>query len=177
MAPLAAAGVPLNVTVPLPLSTNVTPAGGTPLNVSAGNGKPLVVTVNELGMPARNATLAALVMAGASLTISVNACTLSAPTLFDAVNVRAWTPPIPEAGVPLNVPLLVSNDTPRGSAPPVCVIAGAGVPTAVTVKLPGTPAVNVVLLALVNEDGPFTASVNDRARLDPAALVAVKVIA
>src|SRR5262245_54279726 len=105
MPPLAAAGMPLNVPVPLPLSTNVTPAGRTPLIVRAGNGKPLVVTVNDPGLPARNAVPAALVMAGDSFTVNVNACTLSAPTPFDAVNVRACTPPVPAAGVPLNVPL------------------------------------------------------------------------
>ena len=47
---MPAAGVPLNVPVPLPLSTKVTPAGSaTPPIASAGAGNPLVVTVNDPG--------------------------------------------------------------------------------------------------------------------------------
>src|SRR5262245_1299983 len=132
MPPLAAAGVPLNVPVPVPLSTNVTPAGRTPLNVIAGGGKPLVVTVNDPAAPAMNIVLAALVIAGASFTISMNVCVAFGGMPFAAVNVRMCTPPVPAAGVPLSVPALPLNVTPIGSAPPVCVIPGVGVPVAVT---------------------------------------------
>src|SRR5262245_21138368 len=176
MPPLPAAGVPLNVPVPLPLSTNVTPAGKTPLNVIAGGGKPLVVTVNDPAAPARNVAPAALVIAGASFTINMNVCVASGGTPFVAVNVRTCTPPVPAAGVPLKVPVLLSNVTPRGSAPPVCVMPGVGVPTAVTVNERGTPTVKVVVVALVKVGPPITVSVN-LWTTDPLPLAAVNVSA
>jgi hypothetical protein len=42
-----AAGVPLSVPVPLPLSVNLTPFGKVPLSAMLGVGAPVVVTVNE----------------------------------------------------------------------------------------------------------------------------------
>ena len=85
-----AAGVPLSVPVPLPLSTNVTPAGSaTPVRVIAGAGKPVVVTVNVPGVPTVNVVELALVIAGAWFTVSVNACGALAPTVLVAVNVIA----------------------------------------------------------------------------------------
>ena len=55
-------------------------------------------------------------------------------------------PPVPAAGVPdkVAVPLPLSTKlTPLGRFP-VSLIAGAGVPVVVTVKLPSVPTVNVV---------------------------------
>ncbi len=55
----------------------------------AGAGNPLVVTVKLPGVPTVNAVAAALVMAGAWLTVSVKACTASVATPFAAVKVMA----------------------------------------------------------------------------------------
>jgi hypothetical protein len=73
------------------------------------------------------------------------------PTPLLAVKVSGYVPLVPEAGVPLSVPVpfpLSLNVTPLGSAP-VSLSEGVGVPVAVTVKLPAMPTVNVVLFALV----------------------------
>jgi hypothetical protein len=60
-----AAGVPLSVPVPFPLSAKVTPFGSVPDSVRVGAGKPVVVTINVPGPPKANDALLALVMAGA----------------------------------------------------------------------------------------------------------------
>ena len=63
MPAVPAAGVPLNVPVPLPLSTNVTPAGRlAPPRASDGGGKPVVVTVKLPGVPTRKVVVLALVI-------------------------------------------------------------------------------------------------------------------
>ena len=54
----------------------------------------------------------------------------------------------PAAGVPLNIFVMVLNETPVGSAPD-SLILGVGVPVAVTVNDPAAPTVNVVPFALV----------------------------
>src|SRR5918994_6324472 len=101
--------------------SNVTPAGRVPVTEKVGAGKPLAVTVKVPAVPATNVVVAALVMAGASFTVNVNACVLSGPTPFDAVNVSGCMPPVPAAGVPLRVPvpLPLVNVTPAGNVPPV----------------------------------------------------------
>jgi hypothetical protein len=66
--------VPESVAVPLWLSTNVTPAGSEPLRVIvmlAFVGNPVVVTVKVPAEPWLKVVLFALVIAGASLTVSV----------------------------------------------------------------------------------------------------------
>jgi len=64
--PVPAAGVPLRVPVPFPLSVNATPLGrATPPLVRADAGVPVVVTVNEPAVPTVKVVLFALVMAGA----------------------------------------------------------------------------------------------------------------
>ena len=63
--------MPLSVAVPLPLSTNDTPLGRAPLSVSAGVGKPVVVTVKLPAVPTVKVVLLALVMAGAWVTVRV----------------------------------------------------------------------------------------------------------
>ncbi len=88
MPPVPAAGVPLSVPVPSPLSTNVTPAGSVPLTVMAGGGAPMVVTVNVPGVPTVNVVVAALVNAGRPVTVSVKFCTAD-PLPLVAVNVSA----------------------------------------------------------------------------------------
>jgi len=53
------------VAVPLPRSVNVTPEGRVTVSVSAGTGYPVVVTVKLPPVPAVNAAVAKLVIAGA----------------------------------------------------------------------------------------------------------------
>jgi hypothetical protein len=57
-------------------------------------------------------------------------------------------PTVPSAGVPLRIPVTGSKDTPAGKEP-VMERVGAGEPVAVTVNVPATPLVKLVLLALV----------------------------
>jgi hypothetical protein len=69
------------------------------------------------------------------------------------------------------------NRTPPGSGP-VLVIAGAGDPVAVTVKLPGVPMVNVAAVPLVNAGATGagrTVSVKVCETGPPTPLVAVNV--
>jgi len=63
--PVPAIGVPLNVAVPLCLSTNVTPVGSAPVSVKTAVGKPIVVTVKLPAVPTVNVVLLELEMAGA----------------------------------------------------------------------------------------------------------------
>ena len=73
------------------------------------------------------------------------------PTPLLAVNVRGYVPPVPDAGVPLSVPVplpLSLNVTPLGSVP-ASLSDGVGAPVVVTVNVPAVPTVNVVLFALV----------------------------
>ena len=147
MPSVPAAGVPLNVPVPFPLSANIRFAGrGTPPIVTVGAGTPLVVTVNDPATPVVNVALFALVMAGPWLTVRVNVCVASGRTPLAAVIVRVYTPVVPGSGVPLNVavplPLLV-KPTPAGRAP-MAVIVGSGKPVVVIVNVPALPTVKVV---------------------------------
>src|SRR5262249_42490724 len=66
-----AAGGPLSVPVPFPLSTNVTPDGKTPPPVIAGVGTPRAVTVKVPAVPALKAALSRLVIAGGGAKSSV----------------------------------------------------------------------------------------------------------
>jgi hypothetical protein len=96
------------------------------------------------------------------------------------VKVSGYVPAVPEAGVPLSVPVpfpLSLNVTPLGSAP-VSLSEGVGLPVAVTVKLPAVPTVKVVLLALViaGDVPPLpTVSVKLWLAAVPTPLLAVKV--
>ena len=82
MPPEPAAGVPLNT---LPVSE--TPAGNVPVFVIVGAGKPVATTVNDPAVPLVNVVLLALVIAGASFTLSVKFCVAFGLTPFDAVKV------------------------------------------------------------------------------------------
>jgi hypothetical protein len=75
---------------------------------------------------------------------------LAVPAVLVAVKVMAKVPAC--AGLPLSTPVAELKATPVGKAP-LSVIVGVGEPVAVTVKEPGTPTVNVVLLALVIAGG------------------------
>ncbi len=59
-----AAGVPLSVPVPLPLSVNATPLGRPPLSVSVIGREPDVWTVKVPRVPSPNVALLTVVMAG-----------------------------------------------------------------------------------------------------------------
>ena len=124
--------------VPLPLSRNVTPDGSEPETASAGVGLPVVVTVNVPGLPTVKVVVAALVIVGPALTVSVKFW-IAAGLVPVAVKVSAYVPSVPAAGVPLNVAVpspLSANVTPVGRAAPVRTMAGAGNPVVVTVNVP-----------------------------------------
>jgi hypothetical protein len=70
--------------------------------------------------------------------------------------VIGYVPPAFAAGIPLSVAVLAVNVTPMGSVP---VSVKAGDPVAITVNDPDVPAVNVVLVALVNTGTVFTVRV------------------
>ena len=80
-------------------------------------------------------------------------------TPFFAVKTIGKVPVI--VGVPLRTPVAVLNATPLGSVPLSEKEFGAGVPVAVTVKVPSVPTVNVVLFELVIVIGATTVSVKD----------------
>ena len=102
--PVAAAGVPLSVAVPLPLLVNVTPAGSAPLSVIVATvGDPLVVTMNVPAFPTVKVVAFVLVIAGAWVTVSVKDCVESGATPLLAVIVNEYDPPVATAGVPLSV--------------------------------------------------------------------------
>ena len=77
-------------------------------------------------------------------------------TPFCAVNVIGKVPLA--VGVPLRIPVAVSNPTPPGNAP-VSLNVGAGNPVAVTVNVPALPTTNVVLFRLVMAGACLTVSV------------------
>src|SRR5271157_4496601 len=79
------------VAVPLPRSVNVTPEGRVTVSVSAGTGYPVVVTVKLPPVPAVNAAVAKLVIAGAWSTVSVKACVALLPTPLEAVKCRVYS--------------------------------------------------------------------------------------
>src|SRR5579872_1035194 len=149
--------VPARVPVPFPLSVNVTPAGSEPDSTRDGAGGPVEITVNVPAAPTVKDLLFGLVIAGAWFTVSVKPWVALAPTPFSAVKVIEYTPPVPAPGVPASTPVELLNVTPDGSDP-VSVNVGAGSPVAVTLKVPGVPEVNVVLLALVIAGAWFTVS-------------------
>ena len=89
---------------------------------------------------------------------------------------------MPAAGVPDNVAvplLLLTKVTPVGSAPDSLMLmpAPVGKPVVVTEKVPAIPTVKVVLFALVIVGASLTVRVKFWAGVDPAALLAVNVMA
>jgi len=149
--PVPVAGVPANVPVPLPLSTNVTPLGNAPTSVSDGVGVPVPVTVNVPGVSTVNVVLLALVITGAVPTVRVKVWVAGVPTPLLAVKVMGYVPTLPDVGVPLSVPVpfpLPVKVIPLGNAP-ASVKVGAGKPVVITGNDPEAPTVKVVVLALV----------------------------
>ena len=74
--------------------------------------------------------LFALVKLPASLTVSVKLCVAGVPTPLMVVTVNGCVPPVPAAGVPLNVPvpLPLSTKVTPATGVPVIVSAGVGTP-------------------------------------------------
>ena len=87
--------------------------------------------------------------AAAAFTVSVNIWLAGGITPLSAVNVTLYVPLVPGAGVPLSTPVSGLKPPPIGR-PPLMLSAGAGLPEAVTVNVPGVPTVKVAALALVN---------------------------
>ena len=151
MPPEPAAGMPASVALPLPLSIKVTPLGSVLAVLSAGVGLPIVVIMNAPGVPTTKVVPAALVIAGAWFTVSVNVWLASGEIPFAASKATMYVPPDPSAGVPDSIPVplpLSMNVTPLGNAS-ISLNAGVGVPVVVTVNDPNAPTVNVALLPLV----------------------------
>lgn len=68
------------------MSLNETPVGNASVSLSAGVGRPFVVTVNDPATPAVKIVLLALVKAGAESTVSVKLCVALGSTPLLAVN-------------------------------------------------------------------------------------------
>src|SRR3954452_10389009 len=121
--PVRAFGVPASVAVPSLLLTKVTPPGSAPLSlmaIEAPVGKPVVVIANVPAWPTLNVALLPLVMAGASLIVSVKLCPAAGVTPLSAPMVIVYVPPVSTPGVPPSVAvpsLLLTRVTPEGSAP------------------------------------------------------------
>ena len=88
---------------------------------------------------------------------------------------RVACPPVPAAGVPDSTPVVESRVTPVGRVP-VSEKVGAGLPVAVTVKVPAVPTVKVVVLAEVMAGAGSTVRVKDWVALGRVPLAAVMVI-
>ena len=70
--PLPAVDVPARVAVPSPLSVKVIPAGSAPVSVTEEAGSPVVVTVEVNGVPTVEVAAAALMMVGATCSVTTN---------------------------------------------------------------------------------------------------------
>jgi hypothetical protein len=142
--------VPLIVGVPLsrPVVVNVTPFGSAPVSLKVGAGKPAAIIVNVPGAPTVKFVIFGLANEGPSFTFSVKLCVASAPAPLCAVNVMGYAAPVPASGIPANTPVAGVKVTPLGSVPDSLSV-GAGVPVAITVKVPAMPTVKVALIALV----------------------------
>ena len=125
----------------MPLSTKVTPVGSVPVSDRAAVGFPVVVTVKLPAIFSVKVVLAADVMVGAvpeELTVSVKLWVAAVPTPLVGVKVIGKVPVA--VAVPDRTPL--AKVTPAGRAP-ASVMVGAGLPVAVTVKVPAVPWVKV----------------------------------
>jgi hypothetical protein len=114
--------------------------------------------VNVPAVPTVNAVLFALLTPGACATVSVKLWVALGRTPFCAVIVIGYVPPVLAPGVPARIPVAAVKVTPAGRVP-VTLKVGAGVPVAVTVKVPAVPTVNVVVPALVIVGGWLTVNV------------------
>ena len=137
-------------------------------------GWPVAVKVKVPAVPTVKVVAATLLIAAGSVTVRVKACVGAVPTLLVAVKVRAYTPPLPTAGVPLSTPVVASKVTPVGRVPDWLKV-GVGKPLAVGVKVPFDPTAMVVALALVKAATWFTVSVKFLVAGVPTPLLALTV--
>src|SRR6266446_616590 len=95
------------------------PAGSAPVSASEGLGKPVVVTVKLEATEAWKFVALALVMAGASFTVSVKGWLALGGMPFEALMWMRYVPPVPTAGVPARVACEPDGvkATPAGSVP------------------------------------------------------------
>ena len=84
---MPAAGVPVRVAVPSPLSTKLTPVGRVPDSDSVAVGLPVEVTVKVPALPSVNVALEPEVMAAAASTVRVKDWVAGLPTPLSAVMV------------------------------------------------------------------------------------------
>ncbi len=153
MPPVPAAGVPLRVAVPLPLSVKLTPPGSFPLSLSVVVvGTPgLVVTVKLPAMPTVKVVLAALVIAGrAWSTVSVKIWVASGVTPLLAVMVKGSSAAGAgrgRAGQGGRAVAVVGEGHPTGQGTDLAQGRRRVGPVAVvTVKVPAVPTMKVVLV-------------------------------
>ena len=119
-----------------------------------------MVTAKLPAVPTVNVAAPALVIVGASLTVSLKSC-VTVPPRFAARSVSVTTPPAPGAGVPAidAVPSPLSrNVSPAGSVPDAIESAGIGngagePPMAFTVNATAEPTVELAAAALWNLGG------------------------
>src|SRR4051794_39095606 len=124
-----AAGVPLRVAVPSPLSVKVTPVGRLPVAVIVvAVGYPAaVVTAKVPDVPIANVVPSSLVMAGSSVTVRVKSWVASVVAPLPAVMVigkdplAVGVPAIVAVPSPLSVKL-----TPPGRAPVLVIVVAVG---------------------------------------------------
>ena len=122
--------------------------GSDPVSVKVGAGYPVASTVKVPAVPAAKVAELPEVIVGAWSTVSVNVWVALGLVPLAAVMVIAKLPPVPAAGVPESTPLVELRVTPFGSVPDSLKV-GAGLPVAVTVKVPADPTVKVVEFAEV----------------------------
>lgn len=177
--PVPAAGVPLSVPLPVP-PVKATPLGRAPDSVMLGVGVPVAVIVNVPLVPTVNVVLLAVVNTGALFTVSVKLWVAGVPTPLLAVNVMEYVPAVPDAGVPLRVPVpspLSLKVTPLGSGGVLTSLnAGFGKPVVMTVNEPEAPTVKVVALRLVMAGASSTVSVKLCIAGEPTPFDAVNVM-
>jgi len=102
----------------------------------AGAGGGVVEVVGEVGVTGTGWT--------ARSTVRVKAWVASGVTPFAAVTVKEYVPPDPAGGVPESIPVVGSVESHVGTEP-LREKVGLGVPVAITVKVPLSPAVKVVV--------------------------------
>jgi hypothetical protein len=152
--PVPALGVPAIVAVPSPLLVKVSPAGRLPVSERLATGDPVVLTVNPKVAPTEAVADAAVVIAGAPVTVRVNDWVVD-PAELVAVMVIGKTPLVLAGPVMSAVPSpLLLKLTPRGSAPDsfrlVVMVADCELAAVVTVKSKLAFTANDVDAALVN---------------------------
>lgn len=79
------------VAVPFPLSVNVRPLGSDPDSATAGAGYPVARIISRSGTPTLSLLLRISLMAGALVTVRVNAW-VAVPFAFVAARVSGYTP-------------------------------------------------------------------------------------